>query len=63
MNGLSTSGTTGLEELIKLMQFSDRFVKVAGEQQKHAELAQLHRAIENSTRSDKNRNDDTEGAD
>src|SRR4029077_13670778 len=43
------SSAPGLEQLIELIQLSNRFVKVAGQQQKSAEIAQLHRAIQNSS--------------
>src|SRR5437763_11354323 len=56
-------GATRLQQLIELMELPNWFVKISRQQQKRAELAQLHRAAKNSARSDKNRNDNSDRAD
>ena len=51
-------GASGLHELIKLMQFPDRFIKKSGEHQKSDEITELHRAGQNGFCSNRDQEDD-----
>ena len=48
-------GASGLNQLIELMQFANRFVKKTGQHQKRDKVAELHRAAQHVTCPDRTR--------
>src|SRR4029450_5371521 len=50
---------SGLHELIKLMQFPNRFIKKSAEHEKSNEIAELHRAGQNCFCSDRDQEDNS----
>src|SRR2546429_981244 len=55
-----TRRSSGLDQLVELMQFAHRFVEKTGQQKKGAKIAQLDRLGENILRSNRNDQQDAE---